>query len=357
MRLITYNYAQLNETVISASSENVNFPSTNIRHEHRSKEWRSKGNFLLDSSNNRIVFDEGAGELTAILSEGSYSVAQLISEIKNKLETIGNNQYLAKYSESLCIWSVESNFEVTLLSSSTFLEVIGFNSIDLIGTTFIAPRPAIHTHEHVVFDLKTTEEIDSVILLWGREQYKLTENAQVRIQASATANFSTPSIDQEIILDNDFEISSFYFDNPQSYRFWRVVIKDPNNPRGFVNLGVVILGKSEVTDVPDNGFSFSLYDSSTISRTEFGQEYSDIYPILSQLDLDFGQMESDVAEKMILLYRRIGTRVPVFIALDPMGEAFRKDCYAIYGKFPSSLAQKQSFFTIFSTGLSIREVN
>lgn len=357
MRLISFNYSQLTETVITASSSNINFPSSNIKHEHRSKEWRSSGSFIVDSTNKTIVFDEGAGNLTATLTEGSYSISSLRTEIKSKMEAVGTQVYTVSFSEILCLWSISAPLSFTLRGTSSFLPVIGFNPTDVSGVTLTAASPAIHTQETVLFDLKTTEEIDSVVLLWGKDQYRLSGTAELRIQASATANFTTPAIDQGLTFNNDFEIASHYFSTPQPFRYWRILIKDSANPTGYVNIGVVILGMQESVGDPGNGFSFTQSDNSNITRNEFGQEYADTYPITSQLALDFSVMEYATAEKFILLYQRVGIRTPVFVAIDPEGAAFDKDCFSIYGKFRGPLTQKHTFHTLFDTGLTIQEIN
>lgn len=357
MRLISFNYSQQPETVLTASSSNINFPVSNIKHEHRSKEWRSSGHFLIDGTNKTLVFDEGSGSITATLTEGTYTVSTLRNEIKARMDLVGGQVYTVAYSEALCLWSISAPLSFTLKSTGTLLPVLGFNAVDVSGATITAPKPAIHTHEYVLFDLKTTEEINSVALLWGKDQYNLSSSAEIRIQANATANFSSPAIDQVLTFNNDFEIASHYFNTSQTYRYWRFVVKDPANPRGYVNLGVVILGQSDQIDDPENGFTFTQSDNSNITRTDYGQEYADTYPITTQLSLDFSLMEYTTAEKLILLFQRVGVRFPVFIAMDPAGSFFNKDCFAIYGKFRGNLTQKHNFSTVFESGLSVQEIN
>lgn len=357
MRLISYNYSQIAQTVITASSSNPNFPVSNIRHEHRSKEWRSSGTFIIDSSNNELIVDEGSGDLTATLSVGTYSISGLIAEIELQLAAVCSNEYSLSFSEANGLWTIESDDSFTLVGTSSLLPVLGFNQVDQTGTSLVAPRAAIHTEEFLTFDLKTTEDIDSVVLLWGKGQYNLSSDAEIRVQANATNNFSSPAIDELLTFNNDFETASHYFTTPQSYRYWRVVIKDPNNPLLYVNLGVLVLGLQEALDNPENGFSYTQDDSSKITRTDFGQEYADIYPVTATLSLDFSVMEYSTAEKFILFYQRVGNRSPIYVAVDPENAVFNKDCFSIYGKFSGSLTQKHAFFSIFDSGLTVREVN
>lgn len=357
MRLISFNYTQQAETIVTASSSNANFPVSNIKHEHRSKEWRSSGHFVIDSSNKTIVFSEGGGDLTATLTEGTYSAATLATEIQSKMNTAGANEYKVTYAENSGIWTLAANVSFTLKATGTALSTIGFNAVERTGDELDGVQPAIHTSEYIQLDLRTTEEINSVVLLWGKGQYNLSSDAEIRVQASATSNFATTGVDQVLTFNNDFETASHYFTESQSFRYWRIVITDPNNPLCYVNLGVIVLGQHEELDNPDNGFNFSLDDNSRITRTEYGQEYADIYPITASLSIDFSVMEYEIAEALILFYLRVGTRTPIYIALDPEGTVFDKDCFSIYGKFTGSLGTNHNFHKVFNSGLKIREIN
>src|SRR4051812_21363761 len=58
-----------------------------------------------------------------------------------------------------------------------------------VGTTTLA----------VVFDMQTTEDINSVVLLWPKEDgIRLTDSATVKIQANATNVWTSPSVDQTV---------------------------------------------------------------------------------------------------------------------------------------------------------------
>lgn len=355
MRLISFNYSQQPETVISASSSHPNFPVSNIRHEHRSKEWRSAGHFTVTALTKSLEI-EGDNPVSVNLTEGSYSTVGLKLELQTKLDAAAPGVYEVLYSEKTGIWTFKSDTAFTLKGTSSVLSIIGFNPVDRTGTLLPGAKPAIHTEEFVVFDLKTTEEIDSIVLLWGIKGYKLSGDAEIRVQASATANFSAPALDEVITFNDKFEVASKYLENPVSYRYWRVVIKDPANPNQYVNFGVLVLGLAEKMD-PENGFTYGQTDNSNITRTDFGQEFADEYPITGNIAIDFAVMEYSQAEKIILMFQQLGNRKPIYAALDPEAEVFDKDCFSIYGKFSGSVSQKHSFYNIFDSGLAIREVN
>lgn len=354
MRIVSYIYSQLAETLISATSENPNFRASNIKHEHRSKEWRSGGSFLIQAHNNTLVIDHG-GVQTLTLTPGRYSADELCDEVNQQIAGAGVPGEVS-YAENSGLWTIQNPSGAIYKGESTFLPVIGFNSIDLDDILIEGAVPAIHTEEHITFDFKTTEPIDTVVLLWGKKAFKLSTGASVRVQASATSAFENPPFDQEIDIDNQGELGSLYLSEAISYRYWRIVIEDPQNPNLFVNIGSVIIGKSDSLD-PDNGFEFTEVDNTEVTRTDFGHEYGDEFPIMKQLNFNMTMIEYSEAKKISEIFRRVGTSRPIFVVMDPDDLVFDSNHLNIYGKLGSTLPLRQGFYNIFETGLSVREVN
>lgn len=362
MRLVAYNYVQETPTTVFSSSENPNFPALNVKHQIRGKEWRSNGNFVIEAGKNRICFDEGFGEIVASITPGTYSVSQLKAEIKTQLEAVGALTYTVTFNHRTGLWSISATGEFALLGATgshldEVLSIIGFAIADRAGEdNYTAPKIALHTEEHIGFDFKTAEEIDSVAIMWPKGNFNLSENATIRLQANATANFTAPAIDVEMNFSDKFEIATHYFAAPESYRYWRVVIVDPENNNLYVSVGVVIIGLNELTEAPGNGFTLVQSDRSTIVKTDFGHEYTDEYPVLRVLNLNFKLIEYPIVEKLIELYEKIGSKRPVFVTMGIDNSLFDKDCFAIYGKFPESITHTHYSFNIFDDGLSIREI-
>lgn len=214
---------------------------------------------------------------------------------------------------------------------------------------------SVSSSANVVFDLKTTDEINSVVLLWDKGGYRLSDNAVVRVQANATNNWSSPAVNEVLTFNDKFEIMSHYFSENKSYRYWRIVIDDPLNVYGYVSIGVVVLGKSEQIENNDNGFEYQIVDQSVIQRNSFGNEYADIYPTVSNLKLDFNILSYDSSKTLAESFNRVGSRNNVFVVLDHTDTVFSKDHFAIWGKFDSSLTQKHIHYKYFSGSLNIRE--
>lgn len=184
----------------------------------------------------------------------------------------------------------------------------------------------------VVFDLITTEAIDSVILLWSKEDgIKLTDTATVKIQANATNNWTSPALDQTITISNEYVVASHYFTSNQSYRYWRVLITDAGNPWNYIELGQVFLGKSEAVENAQNGFKFKLIDSTNVIQNEFGHKYFDEYPTRSVIEFDYKYLDYSAIQLLENAFRKNGKQKPVVIAIDPEETVFDKDHFMIYG--------------------------
>lgn len=368
MKLINYNLVQQPQTTTTASSSNVNYSVSNLAHEFRSKVWRSSGSFVIDATNNKIDFKESGGgsELHSTITSGTYTATTLAAEIKTQLEVAGAETYTVTWSQTTGLWTVLSagsylsllNNTGTNQATSTLKVVCGFANSDRTGAvTYTGPNIAIHTSETVTFDMATSEDIDSVVLLWPKEDgMQLSDSAVVKIQANATNVWTSPTVNQTLTADSTYEMFSHYFSAAQSYRYWRVEIVDPTNTDLYVSLGVVILGVALSIDNPDSGFSFSNNDLSTVASTQFGNQYVDEYPIFSSLEMNFDLMDYDDAQAIENAFRTNGIKTPVFVTMDATSTVFNKNHFAIYGKFQTSFYLKHLNYNLFQSSLTISEI-
>lgn len=368
MRFLTTNLCTENATSISASSSDPSFPSSNLSNVLRSKRWRSYGTFIIDSSNNKINFKESGGgsELTATITTGSYSISALKTEIKSKMESVGSSLYTINYSSSSGIWSISTNglyFSLlnnsgTNQSTSIFKNSLGFPNLDKTGSTsYDGSLIAIHTKESVVFDFKTTQDINSVVILWPKEDgIKLSSNAIIKIEANATNIWTSPAVSQTLTINNDYLVASHFFSSTQNYRYWRVTFEDPQNPFLYVEMGMVWIGENVSFNEPENGFTYSLKDLSDVSKTDFGHEYVDIYPQQAFLEFGYKFLSYDLSKILENAFRINGIRKPVLIVFDESGTIFNKDHFLIYGKFNSAFSLEQSFYNLFNGSIKITEL-
>ena len=83
--------------------------------------------------NDTILFNEGAGNLTATLTQGNYSISDLVTEIKTALDTAGLDTYTVTYSSISMKITISSTGSFSLLfntGSSEIYKLIGFENID-----------------------------------------------------------------------------------------------------------------------------------------------------------------------------------------------------------------------------------
>ena len=368
MRLLKTNLCTEGATSIVASSANPNFPVTNLSNPLRSKRWRSSGTFVIDATNNKINFKESAmgSELTATLSSGSYSITSLKAEIKTEMEAVGASDYTITYSGTTGLWTIVSNGAYFSLlnntgsdsSVSTFKVALGFPNTDKTGgLTYTGSLIAIHTKESVVFDLVTSQDITSVVLLWPKEDgIKLSSSAVVKIEANATDVWTAPAVSQTMTIDDNYLVSSHFFSTTQSYRYWRVTIEDPRNPYLYVELGLVWIGENVAFNEPENGFSYKLKDLSNVSSTDFGHEYVDEYPQIAILEFGYNYIEYATAQVLENAYRSNGIKKPVLVVFDESSTVFNKNHFLIYGKFEPGFSLNQVFYNLFQGSVKITEL-
>jgi hypothetical protein len=328
--------------------------------------WRSSGTFIIDATNNKIDFKEGGPELHATIASGTYIALTLAAQIKTQLQTAGAQTYTVTWSTTTGLWTILSSGSSFSLMNNTGVNqataalkiVCGFANSDRTGAlTYTGSNIAIHTEESVVFDLQTTEDINSAILLWSKEDgIRLSSAAVVKIQANATNTWASPAVNTTLTIDDVYNTATNFYSTNQSYRYWRVLIIDPTNANLFVDLGVVILGLSESISTADNGFKYNISDNNKITETDFGNQYVDEYPQTANLSLNFALLDYADIATIETAYKTNGTKKPVFIAMDETGAVYSKNHFSIYGKMKSNLDIGHINYDMFNTTLEIREV-
>ncbi len=220
-------------------------------------------------------------------------------------------------------------------------------------------RSTSDTTQSVVFDFVTTEEVNSVILLWPKEDgIRLTDSAVLKIQANATNVWTAPSVDETLTIDNDYSMASHHFTTDKSYRYWRVTITDPTNPWEYVELGQVWIGKSLDIENAQNGFKYSLLDRSITVSTKFGHKYVDEYPQTATLQFDYKNMDYEDIQILENAFRTNGNRKPVVMVLDPEDAIYNKDHFIVYGLMSNQFTVGHISYNLFNVeGIAIEELS
>lgn len=367
LRIIDFNFIFQDNVGLTPSSENVNFPASNLKTFFRAEAWRTSGHFIIDATNNKIDFKEsgGGGELTATLTSGVFTPTTLAAEIKTQMEAVGAETYTISFSAVTGQWTIATGgtFLSILTSSGTNTAVstgpsIGFGvSSDFTGAITYTGFVAIHTEENLVIDLKTAEEIDSFLILFdSREGIKFSEQAVIKLQANATDVWTSPAIDVTLTIDNVKKVISHYFSSDESYRFWRINMVDPKNNNLFLELGTVVLGRgTKLLRSPRQGFKFKKRDSSRKQQNESGNTFFDKRPKIQSLEFNFKLMVKEDTDTFEEIYDRVGTTTPLVVVLDPLEVDYSRNKFMVYGHFTKQLEFAHGFRTNFNSGFRIEE--
>jgi hypothetical protein len=365
-RVLDYIYAFEGVTP-TASSASADFPVANLNAQTRSSVWRSTGNYVVDATNDKIDFKESGGgpELTATLTSGTYTELTFAAEIKAQLEAIGAETYTVSRSSSNGKWTISGGAFLSLLFSTgtnaatSCRSLIGYGSSDYTGSSsYVGAAAAWHSEEWVKFDLSTSEAVDSVVLLFDKvDGSKLSGSAVVQFQGNATDSWSSPALNQTLTYDEVRGIYSYYFTSDQTYRFFRVRVVDTQNPSGYVEIAKILFGKAtQFLRLPSEGFDYGIVDQSKEQSTAYGHKYFDLYPLRSELMVDFSYMTYADAESLIQIFEALGTTEPIFCVIDPLESSFDKDRFAIYGRIDSNLKAKHKTLNYFDLDMKIVEI-
>jgi hypothetical protein len=103
---------------------------------------------LITTENQIIPFDEGLGEINAVIDIGSYTLTGFISAVQSALNEIGSNEYQVTVNRITRRITITSNNSFTLLFGSSLQveiscrELLGFELENYTGTTTQAPLPS-----------------------------------------------------------------------------------------------------------------------------------------------------------------------------------------------------------------------
>lgn len=363
------NYAFEASTDILFTSEDVNFPASNMTKHIRSRVWRSSGYFIIDATNNAIDFLEVSmgTEYNAILTSGEYTPIELATEIKTQMEAAGGvGIYTVSFSTVTGKWTIASSlgffsilWDTGTNAATNIGDTLGFDTAsDATGnTSYTAGDIAIHTEEGVVFDLQVPTGIDSFALLFDpADLSKMTQAAVLKLQASATNSWASPPLDITLSIDNDYQVATHFFTSAETYRYWRVKIVDPKNPFLYVEIAKVILSEGiQLTQVPEIGFLETITDNTTEVKNNFGHQYFDEFPLQRSLELNYSIMTESDLKTLQELYKRTGKSTPIGFCLDSGATLFDKDRFFLYGRFNGDFKAKQIFYSYFDTAIAVKE--
>lgn len=353
---------------LTPSSEDSEFPASNLQLYSRARTWRASGYFVITSSNNKLNFDEGGSELTATITAATYTPTTLAAEIKTQMDGAGGaGTYTVTFSTSTGKWTLASDQATFNLlwntgtdTANTIGDTIGFDTSadDTGAVTYTGDNIALHTEEFLVVDLGSALAVDSVALMFNPiDGITTSSTATIKIQANASNSWGSPSVDVTLTPDTQDKVATHFFSSDQSYRYWRLSIIDPDNANAYLEIPKLILANAtELSQNPEQVFTYQLTDKSEIKRTDYGHLYADQRPNLRSMEFSYKYMDYSDAETLLDIYNTIQSHIPIGISLDSEAILFDKDRFFVYGVMPSQLGLKSVVRDLFDSGFKIDEV-
>lgn len=325
-RILFENFTLLDDTFVFVSSEQLQHPKTFLIDPLRSKRWRSDLGWNINSElNNKIDFSEGGPTLTATLTSGSYATGALLAaEIKIQLDAIGALTYTVTYSGVTNKFTIAASgvFELRWFTGPNATSFsagidIGFDiSADDTGAaSYLADFASYHSREWIKYDLQTAMTVLVAIAFDGN----FISGAVVRLQGNATDVWTAPTFNQALTEDTDTFVKHIAFlTTAQTFRYWRMVIDDVQNPDGFTELGVPYIGSYFE---PENGYSAAFTEDraelSVVERAEQGATFQHVRKTSREYPLQWlGETEAD-KEIFIDFAELVQVGRPFFMAFEP----------------------------------------
>lgn len=369
-RILDWNYCFESAVNFLPTSEDPAFPAENLSKYFRSKAWRSYGFFRIQSTNKYLNFKDtsGGGEITVTLTEQDYTAAELEAAIEDGMNaSAGVGTYTVTFSHATGKWTIASDqADLRLLTQSgtnaanAVYSTIGFEVVtDYTGaSTHTGPVIAIHTEERLVIDLGNPELIDSFAILFDPDLgHKFSNAATIKLQASSTNYwYGSPAVDVTLSFDDTYQCITHFFSTSQSYRYWCIRIVDPQNPYLYVELPKVLLSlATQLTQLPQIGFTDRYSDQSKQTENDYGHQYADIYPTRRSMRFNYQVLSESDLSTLVELEKRLGGVTPIGVGLDTEGGVFDKDRFFIYGRLSKNAEIANLAYTYFNTDITLEE--
>lgn len=259
---------------ITYTSQSPLWPATNTQQRQRARAWRTRygagsgwGRFLLSATTNLLYFDEGGGTLTATMTAGTYTPDTLAVEIATQMEAVGAHDYTCYYDEATNKFVIQDDTGTVSLLCATDTNAIWFTigfttGVDLAAAaSHTADTMRLHTTEYVRATFTESISIDGVFVFG----HNLSESASLRMDTTIDGWVTRTS--HALARHGDVYAALFTASLPCNAA--QIVIIDPENPDGYIEIGRVWIGASFE---PGNGFDNqsepNVEDNSVINESD-----------------------------------------------------------------------------------------
>lgn len=270
---------------------------------------------IASGLNASLDFDEGAGELTATIANGTYSTGDdLAAALTTAMNAVAvTNTYLVTYgalTKTFTIARATGAATLSLLWSSgtnaatSVGTVLGFivSADDTSATTYESDYPAtrINVRSGIVLDHNAG--------LGGT--FTLQWSNQSEWQA-----LTDP--DGSVALTGDDALRFAYWSTLRQFPFWVLMIEDQHNPDGYSEIGAVFVGDYEDGIANTRSLSEKWEDLSEVEMTGNGGSFQNQRAVPRDWgSLEFLLVANPEKDELDLMLRGLGVGGHLFVCLD-----------------------------------------
>ena len=319
IRFANNNFLETNLTYSSQLSSS--FPASSVT-SSRSRLWKTGGNFEVTSTTNKLYINDGTDK-TITLTVASYTYSTLAAHIQTQLNASSSN-WTVTYNTTTCKFVIARSSGTKILrlsvTTDTAWDMLGYTQ-SLDQDVYTPDEARIHTSEWLKCDMQAGQEATFMALLGEvNSKFSLSTNAVVKFQANNLDDWSSPAINQTVAVEKGAVMA--FTTSPSSYRYWRILITDRENPLGPTGLTFSHAYIGDYTTVTNtniaSGFSKSFVDPSESQESEAGALYFEERPRYMTIESAQIQLITNTErDELEQLFFDLGVRTPFYVSIDP----------------------------------------
>ena len=308
---------------IISTDYHPSYPPENVRniwtdYPYRSKYASGGGYFEITSSNNKLYFvDNGSTARTATITTGTYDAEGLIAEIETQMEAQTTDTFTNSYSHTSFKFTITDDagtFQLTCTNTTNAIwETIGFDTAaDKTGAaSYNSDDPRIHTNAALVSNCDGGASISATFAYAAG--LNLTSTYQtLKLQRYAASSWNDVG---DMTYDATLGIAYLAFSSVGGTA-WRLLIKDKENPDGYVEVGVFLVGDYyTISKWFEYGASEDIEDTSTHDYSKQGYINVITGYFLETFGVTYELMTTDEGY-LVYMYKEGGKKYPFVFVRD-----------------------------------------
>ena len=335
----------LDTATLTESSEESSLPAENVQSVHRTKVWRSKPGWnIVAGVNDKLDFDDGAGELTATLTAGNYATsAVMATEVETQMGVEATTGVVIEVSYGSRKFTIENTLTGGTLellwnsgtnATTSCGEDLGYDTssdADATGVvSHVSDDETRCSREWIGMALAAATQCKRCVIV----SHNFSSSAVVTLFRHTSDDLSAATAVDTITYDADFMVLEF----DATYKHWWIHVDDIDNADSYIEIGRAFLGDYDVlTAALGDALRFGKIDPGLATFTPEGVagKHERTHYFAAQINLRL--MDATDRDVLLTIHDRVGAYKHFFMRLDPGESTFSQARLGgMYGYFSSS---------------------